>query len=126
MPTPSNALVTVTAVRFGLKLSVNTAVVAVPVVFVFTKFTVPLTVVPVGALTGKLAKLVLMSAALAATLNVAVLFSGLVSFNAFEVPVPVTPVEVCRKLIEALTVPLGVTLTGVGAARKLTTPVAVL
>ncbi|MES2191954.1 MAG: hypothetical protein V4454_17670, partial [Pseudomonadota bacterium] len=53
---------TVTATRLGLSFNVNTAVVAVPEVLVLTKFTVPLTVVPVGALAGKPAKLVLISA----------------------------------------------------------------
>ena len=75
-----------------------------------------------GALVGKLAKLVLMSAALAVTLNVAVLLAALVSLIAPVVPVPATPVVVCKKLIEALTVAPGVTLASV-AVTNVTIPV---
>ena len=126
MPLPSKALVTVTFAWFKPigNCKLNTAVVAVLVLLVFTKLAVPLTTELTGALAGKPAKLTLMSAALAATLNVLVLFSGLVSFSALVVPVPATPVEVCKKLIEALTVALGLTLTVPGAAGNVTKPVA--
>lgn len=126
-PVPSNTLVAVTlAVCKPIgSCNVNTAVVAVllAVVLIFTKLAVPLTTVLTGALAGKPAKLALMSAALAATLKVAVLLAALVSLFAPVVPVPCTPVVVCKKLIEALTVLLGVTLTTVGAPGNVTRPV---
>ena len=85
---------------------------------------VPVTTEFTGALAGKPAKVVLMSAALAATVKLPVLFAALVSFNAPVVPVPVTPVVVWLKLIEALMVALGLTLTTLGAPGKVTWPVA--
>ena len=126
MPLPSKALVTVTfaALRPIGSCSVNTAVVAVPLALTLTKLAVPLTTVLTGALAGKPAKLALMSAAVASTLNVAVLLAATVSFSALAVPVPCTPVEVCKKLIEALTVALGVSLTTLGAVGNVTRPVA--
>ena len=87
-------LETTTPDRFGLSLSVKLAVVAVFVALVFTKFTVPLTELPTGALAGKPAKLALMSAAVPTTLKVAVLLAALVSFRALPVPVPPTAVVV--------------------------------
>ena len=99
------------------------AVVAVFVPLVFTKFTVPLTELPTGALAGKPAKLVLMSADVPATLKVDVLLAALVSLVALPVPVPATPVLVWVKLIEALTVAAGASVTRV-VVLKLTTPVA--
>ena len=100
--------------------------VALAAALIFTKLAVPLTTVLTEALAGKPAKLALMSAALAATLKVAVLLPALVSLMALVVPVPATPVVVCRKLIEALTVPLGVTLTTLGALANVTRPVPAL
>ena len=120
---PRMALVTVTPARLGLSVSVNVAVVAMFVAFVFTKFAVPATTELTGALAGKLAKLALMSAALPVTLNVAVLLAALVSLSAPVVPVPSTPVLVWMKLIDALTVPLAGTLT-TPAGVKVTMPVA--
>ncbi len=80
---------------------------------------------PAGALAGKPAKLALMSAAVPSTLKVAVLLPLLVSFVALPVPVPATVVVVCTKLMAALTVPLGVTLTTVGGV-NVTTPLTLL
>jgi hypothetical protein len=57
--------------------------------------TEPVTELPTGALAGKFAKLALMSAALPATLKVAVLFAVFVSFTAPVVPVPATAVLLC-------------------------------
>ena len=123
MPAPSSVLETTTPERFGLNCRVKLAVVAVFVALVFTKFTVPLTELPTGALAGKPAKLVLMSADVPATLKVAVLFAALVSLVALPVPVPATPVLVWVKLMEALTVAAGASVTRV-VVLKLTTPVA--
>ena len=122
------ALVTVTlpAPKPGLNCKVTVGAVAVLVTLVLTKFTVPLTVEPATALAGKPAKLTLISAAVPTTLKMPVLLAGLVSFSALLVPVPLTPVLVWLKLIEALTVALGVTLTTLGAAGNVTAPVAAL
>lgn len=100
--------------------SVNVALVAVALIL--TKLAVPLTTVLTGAMAGKPAKLALMSAMLAATLNVLVLLPAVVSLIAPVVPVPATPVEVCKKLIEAPTVAPGVTLASVAIA-NITEPV---
>ena len=51
-----------------------------------------------------------------ATLNDALLLVGLLSFNAPVEAAPVTPVDVCRKLIEALTTAPDVTLARVDVA----------
>ena len=92
---------------------------------IFAKLTVPPTTTLMATLAGTVT-LVTTSAGneTGATLNVLVLFSRLVSFSALVVPVPATPVEVCKKLIEALTVALGLTLTVPGAAGNVTKPVA--
>ena len=82
----------------------------------------PETVALLVAVDGKLVKLTAMSAALAATLKVEVLLAALLSLSAPLVPVPITVVVDCRKLMDALTVPLGVTLTTLGSV-KVTTPV---
>ena len=108
--------------RFGLSVRVKVAVVAMLAGLMLTKFAVPVTTELTGALAGKPAKLALMSAALAATLKVAVLLVAFVSFTAPVVPVPATAVLVCKKLIDADTVLLGVTFTGVGGV-KVTMPV---
>ena len=116
-PIPRMTLVTVTLPvgNPGVSFNVTVTLVAVElgVVLMLVKLTVPVTVVPAGALDGKPAKLALMSAALAATLNVAVLLPVTVSLIAPVVPVPATPVEVCKKLIEALTVDPGATVAKV-------------
>lgn len=126
VPTPKMTLVTVTLPTGspGLNFSVSVTLVAVALgaVLMFVKLTVPVTVEPATAFTGKPAKLTLISAELSVTLKLAVLFAGLASLNALVVPVPATPVVVCKKLIEALTVALGLTLTSLGA--NVTTPVA--
>ena len=109
--------------RFGLSVRVKVAVVAMLAGLMLTKFAVPVTTELTGALAGKPAKLALMSAALAATLKVAVLLVAFVSFTAPVVPVPATPVLVCRKLMDALTVLLAGTLI-TPAGLKVTMPVA--
>ena len=115
-------LLTTTPERFGLSCKAKLTVAAALDALTFTKFTVPLTVVPTGALAGKPAKLVLMSADEPATVKVFVLLAAFESFVALPVPVPATPVLVCVKLIEALTVPLGATITRV-VVLKVTIPV---
>ena len=61
--------------------------------------------------------------ALRPTLNDALLLTGLVSFRAPVVAAPVTPVEVCKKLIEAVTTALAVTFANGGVA-NVTDPLA--
>lgn len=79
------------------------------------KLAAPITTVLTSALTGKPTKLALMSErAVTPTLNEAILFIEFVSFSAPVVPVPATPDEVCKKLIEALMMALGLTLASVG------------
>ena len=82
MPLPSKALVTVTFAWFKPigNCKLNTAVVAVLVLLVFTKLAVPLTTELTGALAGKPAKLALISESkFKLTCAVAVLLPGLVS-----------------------------------------------
>ena len=114
---PSKTLVTVTLAVTkpvgNCRVNVAEVAVALAAVLMFTKLAVPLTTVLTGALAGKPAKLALMSAGLAATLNVAVLLPATVSLIAPVVPVPATPVEVCKKLMEALTVAPGATVAKV-------------
>ena len=108
----------------GLSFSVTVTLVAVElaVVLILAKLTVPVTVVPADAFDGNPAKLTLISAELWSTLKVAVLLVVTVSLIAPVVPVPATPVEVCKKLIEALTVAPGATLASV-TVPNVTTPV---
>ena len=120
--------VTLPVIKPGLSFNVTVTLVAVElaVVLILAKLTVPVTVVPTVAFDGNPAKLTLISAELCSTLKVFVLLPALVSLMALVVPVPATPVVVCRKLIEALTVPLGVTLTTLGALANVTRPVPAL
>ena len=88
------------------------------------KLTAPVTTVLTSAFAGKPAKLTLMSdSAVTPTLKLAVLLLALVSFCALVVAAPATPVDVCKKLIKALTMALGVTLTTLGANGNVTEPV---
>ena len=123
MPAPSNGLVTTTPLRPDVSFRVKLAVVAELEALVFTNVTDPVTELPTTALAGKFAKLVLMSAVEPATVKVFVLLAAFESLVALAVPVPATPVLVWVKLIEALTVAAGASVTRV-VVLKLTTPVA--
>ena len=125
MPVPRKALVTVTLAGFKPAGSCreNVAVVAV-LLPMLIKLTLPATTVLTEALTGKPAKLTLMSdSAVTPTLKKALLFERLVSLSAPVVPVPATPLAVCKKVMEALTMAPGPTLANVGVA-NITEPLA--